>query len=325
MPKKLKIILAQTLIVSVILMIIKFWAYFITNSNAILTDASESIINVIAGSFALFSLHLANVPKDENHPYGHGKIEFLSVGFEGGLIVLAGVVMIIKSTYSFIYPHTIDELLLGIILTAVSTLVNFFIGYYLILIGKKQRSMTMQADGHHLQSDAYSSFGLLLGLLVIQITNIFWLDSVLAALFAVFIIFTGIALVRKATAGIMDEANAPLLSEVVEILNKNREISWIDIHNLRIIQYGQHLHIDAHLTLPYYWDLEKSHNEVKKLEDIMLEKHPQTSEMFIHADPCLPTSCAICQIENCAVRVHKFVQKIEWSMDSIVKNQKHQV
>ncbi len=325
MPKKLKTILAQTLIISITLMIVKFWAYFITNSDAILTDALESIINVIAGSFALFSLHLAHLPRDENHPYGHGKVEFLSVGFEGGLIVLAGLGMIIKSIYSFIYPHKIEELALGIILTIISTLVNFSVGYYLIFIGKKQRSMTMQADGHHLQSDAYSSLGLLLGLILILVTNIFWLDSILAGGFAVFIILTGISLVRKATAGIMDEANTPLLSEVVEILNKNREKSWIDIHNLRIIQYGQHLHIDAHLTLPYYWDLEKAHDEVKKLEYIMLEKHPQTSEMFIHVDPCLPTSCAICQIEKCMVRENNFIQKIEWTMESIVKNQKHQV
>lgn len=324
MPHKLKYILAQTLIISIILMLIKFWAYFITKSDAILTDALESIINILAGSFALFSLYLANLPKDENHPYGHGKIEFLSVGFEGGLIALAGLSMIVKSIYSFIYPHKIEELLLGIILTIISTLINFLLGYYLVFVGKKQRSMTMQADGHHLQSDAYSSFGLLLGLILMHFTGLHWLDSLLAASFAVFIIYTGISLVRKATSGVMDEANLPLLNEVVKILNENREQSWIDIHNLRIIQYGQHLHIDTHITLPHYWDLEKVHNEVKKLEDMMLVKHPQKTEMFVHADPCLPTSCAICQIGNCEVRQKKFIQKLEWTTESLLKNEKHQ-
>jgi cation diffusion facilitator family transporter len=319
----LKKILAQTLIISSILMGIKFCAFFITKSDAILTDALESIINVIAGCFAFFSLHLADRPKDTNHPYGHGKVEFLSVGFEGGLITLAGISMIAKAIYALIYPHQISELPIGIILTIISTIINGIAGMYLVNVGKKQRSMTMIADGKHLLSDAYSSVGLLLGLLVIQFTGMIWLDSILAGIFAILIIITGIVLMRKATAGIMDEADNNLLKEVVNVLNENREKEWIDIHNLRIIQYGQHLHIDAHITLPYYWTLEQAHEQVKKVEDMMLAKHPQTSEMFIHADPCLPSSCPICQIESCQVRKSAFIKKIDWEINHLTENAKH--
>jgi cation diffusion facilitator family transporter len=139
--------------IGVILMAAKFVAWQLTQSNAILTDALESIINVVAGSFALYSLYYASKPKDEDHPYGHGKIEFFSAGIEGALIFIAGLGMVIKAAYSFFHPAILEKIDLGIYLSIATAAVNFFLGRHLISLGKKSRSTTLVADGKHLISD----------------------------------------------------------------------------------------------------------------------------------------------------------------------------
>lgn len=123
-------------------MLAKFVAYFITGSNAILTDAAESIVNVIAGSFAFYSIYLSTQPRDENHPYGHGKVEFFSAFVEGILILIAGVVIIFKSSYNLIYPHVVGELLTGTLIIGITGLINLIVGLYLINVGKDEHSIT---------------------------------------------------------------------------------------------------------------------------------------------------------------------------------------
>ena len=138
---------------------LKFVAWLLTNSNAIFTDALESLVNVAAGIFALYSLYLAAKPKDEDHPYGHGKIEFLSATVEGSLIAAAGAAILVKSVYSFIYPEAIQQLDLGILLTGITGLVNFGMGFYALRRGTKTNSATLRAGGKHLLSDAWSTLG----------------------------------------------------------------------------------------------------------------------------------------------------------------------
>ena len=169
----------------------KFIAYFITNSNAILTDAAESIVNVLATSFAFYSIYLATLPKDENHPYGHGKVEFFSAFFEGALIGIAGVVILVKSIYGLFYGNTVTELYNGAIIIGVTGIVNLFLGLYLIKVGKLNRSLVLDADGRHLITDAISSAALVLGILIIQFTQIFWLDGVISIGLGVYIVFSG--------------------------------------------------------------------------------------------------------------------------------------
>jgi cation diffusion facilitator family transporter len=217
-------------------MFLKFIAFFITHSNAILSDALESIINVVAGLFAYFSMRYAARPKDINHPYGHGKIEFISAGFEGGLILIAGILIIGKAVYSFIFPVEIDHLDKGALLAGFAGIVNFFLGRYLIKTGERYRSITLVADGKHLQSDTLSSVGLIIGIVIIYFTKMVWLDNILAIAFALIIIFTGFKLIRKALAGLMDEADEVIIKDVLKVLSENRREQWIDVHNLRTQQ-----------------------------------------------------------------------------------------
>lgn len=304
-------------------MIIKFFAYLITESNAIFTDALESIVNVIASAFALFSVHLVSKPKDENHPYGHGKVEFFSVFIEGGLILIAGVLILFKGVYNLIFPHPIHNLLEGSVLIGITGIVNFSYGTYMIKQSKKLNSLTLYGDGKHLQTDAYSTLGLIVGVILMYFTQMYWLDNVISILLGLFITWTGYKLFRKSISGLMDESDAELIEDFVKILNKNRQVDWIDIHNLRIQQYGPHLHLDCHVTLPRFYSLNKVHDVVTHIDQIVNTHQESDTELFIHPDPCEPNCCSYCDFPNCPIRSMEYERKIEWNRFNIIKNAKH--
>ncbi|WP_111632534.1 cation diffusion facilitator family transporter [Pedobacter cryoconitis] len=320
-PKKKAILVS--LCISVVLMLAKFGAYFITHSNAILTDAAESIVNVLASSFAFYSIYLATLPKDENHPYGHGKVEFFSAFVEGVLIAVAGLIIIFKSSYDLVVPREIHQLLDGAIIIGITGVINLLVGYYLINTGKKHRSLTLEADGKHLLTDAVTSGGLVVGILLIKVTEIYWLDSVISILLGFYIVYSGYKLTRKSVGGLMDESNVELVETIVKILQDNRHNSWIDVHNLRAQQYGSDLHIDCHLTLPYYYDLNQVHTEISSIDHLINGNADRSTELFIHADPCLPECCNYCKLKDCQVRQETFTGEIGWNLENTTKNKKH--
>ncbi|MBX7093393.1 MAG: cation diffusion facilitator family transporter [Flavobacteriales bacterium] len=306
-----------------VLMGIKFFTWYLTRSNTILTDALESIVNVLAGGFALFALWLSARPKDEDHPYGHGKIEFISAGFEGALILLAGLSIIAKSIYNLFYPAEISSLDLGIYLSVATGAANYLFGVVLEKRGRKVRSLAMVASGQHLKSDGYTSAGMIAGLLLIILTDILWLDSAIAIVMGSVIVFMGGKIVRKSLAGIMDEADLEVIDEMLEILNRNRKENWIDVHNLRVIKYGTTYHIDSHVTLPWYIDLKMAHHQIEEMAKIIESEAQNDVEFFIHTDPCTDDSCAICEIKDCPARKMKFEKKINWSRTTLLANLKH--
>ena len=245
--------------IAVLLFFVKLAAYYLTESVAVLTDALESTVNVIAGVIGLYSLYVAAKPRDEDHPYGHGKAEFLSAAVEGSLVIMAGLIIIYESIVDFIHPHAIQKLDKGIYLVAITAVINYIVGAISIYRGKKNGSMALQASGKHLQSDTYSTVGIVLGLVVIWVTRLTILDAVVSLIFAGIIIYTGYHILRGSIAGIMDEADMQLLRRMVAYLNVHRRKNWIDLHNLRVIKYGGLLHIDCHLTLPWYLNLVEAH------------------------------------------------------------------
>jgi len=311
------------LLIGIVLMAVKFVAYGLTRSNAILTDAVESIVNVLAGSFALFSIYYASKPQDEDHPYGHGKIEFFSSGVEGGMITVAGIGMVIKGITAFFSKDTVQELDLGIYLTAFAGLVNYIAGTILVNKGKTDNSDLMKASGKHLISDTVSSIGLVAGLTLVYLTKITWIDYVIAILFGLYIAYTGFRIVRESVTNLLDRADYEKLNYLVELLNTHRHEKWIDIHNVRVLKYGARLHVDAHITLPWYDNLDVAHDEVEAVSKLVKQHLQDDMEFFIHADPCLPTSCPICQVENCPVRQASFVKKLEWNLGNALPDRKH--
>ena len=270
------------------------------------------------------SLTIAALPKDRNHPHGHGKIEFISAGFEGALVLIAGLGIIAKAIYNIYYPHQIGQLDLGILLTGLAGLVNFGLGRWLIKTGEKNNSLTLKADGRHLLADAYSSVALIIGLGLVLLTGWLWLDNIIAILFGLMIIVVGLKLVRSSMAGIMDEVDEELIEGLVQVLDEKRKTDWIDVHKFRVIKYGSALHIDCHLTLPCYYDLEQSHQSVKDLEYLMEEECDQPVELFIHTDPCNPgESCLVCSKPDCAIRKIAQREKVRWTVDNIMTDAKH--
>lgn len=313
------------LIISVALMIVKFIAWYFTLSNAILTDALESIINVVAGSFALYAVMLSAKPSDNDHPYGHGKVEFIVSGIEGGMIALAGIMMIGKAGLAFISPDEIQNVSLGLVLTAITGVINYATAWWLISTGKKHHSLPLIADGEHIKSDAYTSFAVIVGLALVWLTGWTIVDNVMAMAMGFWIMYIGYKLIRKALAGIMDEADVHLVKEVVEVLNQNRKSQWIDIHNLRIIQYGSRLHIDCHITFPFYFNLEQIHKEMKEVEVLLNTKYGKEVELFIHPDPCKPISCKICDLKHCEERKFPFEKRIEWNYKNATGTKRHEL
>lgn len=312
-------------ILSVVLLLAKMVAYYLTNSVAVLTDALESIVNVVAGFFGLYSLVLSAKPKDSDHPYGHGKIEFISAAVEGSMIFIAGILIIYESIRNLITPHSILQLDIGIVLVLVSALTNFGVGYVCVRTGKKNNSLALIASGKHLQADTYTSFGILAGLILIYLTKINWLDSMVAMIFSVIILVTGYKIIRTSVAGIMDESDRSLLIKMVDVLNKNRRENWIDLHNLRIIKYGSTLHLDCHLTVPWYLNVKEAHDEIDALANLVRQEFDQSIELFVHADACLDYSCKICSKKDCQVRKHSQEKNVTWTVENIIRDKKHSV
>lgn len=310
-------------VLAIVLFAAKLTAYFLTTSVAILTDALESIVNILAGIMGLYSLHLSAKPRDDDHPYGHGKIEFISAAIEGTLIAMAGVIIIVESVGAFLHPKNIHQLDWGIGLVAATAIINYAVGSLCVREGKRTNSMVMISSGKHLQSDTYSTLGIIGGLILILITKIYWLDSVVAIIFALLILYTGYKIVRKSLAGIMDEADRELLEAMVVMLNKNRRENWIDLHNVRIIKFGPRLHLDAHLTVPWYLNVHEAHVEIDELAGLVRKEFGETLELFVHSDGCLDFSCAICSKTDCPVRKSPFTKRIEWTTENIVSNTKH--
>lgn len=304
-------------------MLCKFTAYLVTHSNAILTDAVESIVNVIASGFAFYSIYLSSQPKDENHPYGHGKVEFFSVFLEGGLIFIAGVLILGKAFYNVFFPEQVENVLEGIGIIAFTGAVNFGLGTYMTRRGKSLNSLTIIADGKHLQIDAYSTLGLLIGLFLLYVTGVQQIDVLLSLGLGGYIVYSGYKLLRKSIGGLMDESDFELIDQVVQILDKHRKDSWIDVHNLRVQRYGHELHIDCHMTLPNYLDLIKVHEEVSEVDRLINTYVHVNTELFIHADPCLPECCHYCRMDNCPIRSEAKKIDIHWDSALVTKNKKH--
>jgi cation diffusion facilitator family transporter len=305
--------------ISVALFIAKLWAWYLTNSVTIYTDALESTVNVIAGFIGLYSVILSAKPRDINHPYGHSKVEFISAAIEGALIFIAGLMIIYEAIRQLIDPVAVEKLNIG----SITGCINFIIGSYAVKVGKQHKSVTVESAGKHLLSDAYSTFAIIVGLVLLYFTGYRWLDSVVALIFSFIIIVTGYRVMRRSLAGIMDEADEVLIKRVIKVMQENRHAQWVDLHNLRVIQYGNVMHVDAHMTLPWYYQVADAEREIHAVEDLIKDKFGNAVELFLHVDACMPYSCKLCNVQNCPVRKEVFMQQEEWTINNVWYDAKH--
>ncbi len=312
-------------LLSVVLFAGKMLAWWLTGSVTVLTDALEGIVNVVAGFLGLFSVILSAMPRDTNHPYGHGKVEFISSAVEGTLIMVAGCVIIYEAIHQLLLPHQIQNLNTGLIIIAAAGLFNFLAGKYAVKQGKKLHSMVLESAGSHLLSDAYSTIAVIAGVILLLLTNnrFPWLDSAVALVFAVITIVTGYKVLRRSISGMMDEMDMGMLKKVISAVQQNRKTQWVDLHNLRVIQYGELMHIDAHLTLPWYQQVVDADKEIHALEDLIQSHFSNRVELFIHIDSCMPYQCRLCAMSNCPQRQEAYVTQMEWTIENVWADSKH--
>jgi cation diffusion facilitator family transporter len=303
---------------SIILFAGKIIAYFITNSVGILTDALESIVNVTTGFISLYSISIALRPKDLNHPFGHGKVESISASVEGLLILLAGIFIIFEAIRRLFVPAEIQQLDTGIIIIGVAGLINYILGYFSIKTGKKHNSIALVAGGKHLQSDTYSTIGLIAGLVILMVTKKMWIDSLIALTFGTIIIITGIRILIETTSNLMDEADIDQLARVVEIIRNNRRDTWIEIHHIRLLKYGDSHHMDCDLTLPWYMNIADAHTESDRLKEVISENYPSKIDLTVHTDACFDALCKSCRIIDCHARKEDYTNDLEWSLEKMI-------
>ena len=294
--------MVAALAIGTLVMAIKFYAYWITGSSAILSDALESIINVVAAGFATGSIVVASKPPDASHPYGHGKIEYFSAGFEGALIIIAAIGIFVEGVRQIIHPEALPHLRDGFLIVVGTSLLNLVLGLCLVRVGKKIRSVVVEADGKHVLTDVYTSAGVLVGLLLVYVTGWYPLDGIVACAVGINIVRTGTGLVREAVGGLMDESDPALLEEICDLLTEHRRQLWIDVHRLRAWRSGSRVHVDFHLILPRDLPLEQGHREVKDLEAIFSQRFGGMVEILIHLDPCTIPECPACGNEPCDLR-----------------------
>jgi cation diffusion facilitator family transporter len=310
-------------LVAVLLFGVKVLAYWLTSSVAILTDALESTINVATGLWGMYSIKLAATPRDRNHPYGHGKVEFLTATIEGTLIVLAAVLIVVEAVGRYGQGRLPQRLDVGMGLVGLTAVVNYWMGHVAQRQGERTKSLQLIASGKHLKTDTYTTVGILAGLLLLYVTKIPVVDVVVAVVFAVLLAYTGYKIVREAVSGIMDEADTALLNEAIGYLGRVRRENWVDLHNLRIIKYGNKLHFDCHLTVPWYFNVLEAHQETAALEQCIIDHFGESIELFVHTDACMEFSCKICSKAVCSRRLEPQQGTIEWNLENISDNEKH--
>jgi cation diffusion facilitator family transporter len=306
-----------SLFVGIGMLIVKVGAYLITGSVAIFSDAAESVVHIAATSMALFSIILSAKPADESHPYGHGNIEYFSAGFEGFLIVLAAGVIIYEAVSDLIAGPKLSSLSIGVLFIGAAGLINLALGLYLVRMGKRTDSLTLTADGKHVLTDAVTSIGVVAGIVLVILTDFTFFDPVVAIIVAVNIVFTGYKLVRESIGGLMMETDPALLQKLSDLLVSIKKDYWIDLHELRYWKSGDRTFIDFHLILPYYFTIEQSHKEEKRIDE-ELEKEFTDSQIKIHFDYCNFDLCKFCNYQKCEVRKEAKKNNFDWNIEKLI-------
>lgn len=309
-----------SLVVGIVLLFVKFYAYEVTNSLAVYSDALESIVNVATAAVTIFVVWYASKPADEDHPYGHGKVESIAASFEGGAIGFAGIMIILDAIkHLFLDDKTLMELDLGAILVLAAGLINGAYGWWVLQRGKRLHSEALKATGQHLISDMLTSVGVLLGLLLVKLTGIFILDSLLALAFGAYLIFTGVKIFIGSVEILVDAQDKELLYKLAHLFEKNYREGVIHIHHTRIMRSGHHHHIDCHLVVPEFWSIEKAHDFGDDFERVVLKDYGTDGEFHIHLDPCRTKYCKNCSFEPCPIRKHAFENRVVFSYEALIK------
>jgi cation diffusion facilitator family transporter len=294
---------------------LKYWAYRVSGSTALLSDAIESVVNVVAAVFALGAVIFADKPADREHPYGHGKIEHFSAAFEGGLISLAAAIIGWEALDALWHGPTLKNVGMGLTINFIAGLMNGLLGLFLITMGRRQRSKAIEADGHHVLSDFWTTLGIAAGLLAVKFTGLRWLDPVMALGVAGLLAWTGFKLVHSSSQALLDMEDPQLLERLIEVINGERPAGIIAVHELRTLRSGRYSHVDIHLVVPEFYTTLQAHELVETFSKKVIEDTALEGEFQTHVDPCLQAWCCSCRVEACPIRQEPFAADAPITID----------
>jgi cation diffusion facilitator family transporter len=264
----------------------KLVAYLLTNSVGLLSDALESCVNLVAAVVALIMLNLAEKPPDEEHEFGHNKAEYFSSAIEGGLIVLAAFSIIWSAVPRIYHPQPLENIGVGLLVAVSASLINLAVSIILVKNGRKNNSITLEADGKHLMTDVLTSGGVLLGIALVKVTGWLIIDAVVAIVVALNIIWTGYQLMRRSALGLLDTAiSEDETDKIKQVLDKYKKQN-IRFHSLMTRQAGQRKFISVQLLMPGTWNIHKGHNLAEKIEKDIRMLFPNAHiTVFTHLEP----------------------------------------
>ncbi len=299
-----------SLLISIVVLFLKIWAFHKTGSQAIYSDAVESIVNIITAIVAIGVIVYASKPVDKDHPYGHGKIEYVSAAFEGGLISFAAILVIFDAVKAQFHHEQLSQLSAGLWLLVACALINWGAGYFLKFMGKKHASPALESSGVHLLTDFGTTVGALVGVALVKSTGLNWIDRAVAVLLGLWMGSVGLKLVRQSASGLLDAEDLKLLERLAVLFQKFASNGIIQIHHARIIRSGWYHHIDAHVVVPEFWSINEAHARLEQFEASVFEAYGYRGEANFHLDPCKRKYCAGCDFPDCPVRREKFVRRM---------------
>ncbi|NGX60954.1 MAG: Ferrous-iron efflux pump FieF [Chlamydiae bacterium] len=274
-----------SLAVGFFLLIVKVYAFFLTGSTAILSDAAESVVHVFAVGFAAYSMWLSHKPADQDHTYGHDRIAFFSAGIEGGMILIAALFILYQSVERMVFGFTLENLDQGMVFVLIATVLNGGLGIYLVNRGKKFHSFVLQADGKHILTDCWTSIGVLLALVLTRVTRWIYFDPIIAFGIGLNILWTSLRLLGGAFHGLMDRIDPKLDEEIREKLERMTEAHQVSYHHLRHRNAGNRLVIEVHLLFPEDLALSSAHEIATLIEKKMERSFAQPTELVTHLEP----------------------------------------
>ena len=273
-----------SILAACLIICLKAYAYWITGSVSLLSDALESLVNLVAACVALLALTIAARPADADHPYGHEKAEYFSSGLEGGMILLAALAISVAAAERLLHPQALQQVGLGLVVSLLATVINFGVARVLLTAGRRHDSIALEADARHLMTDVWTSVGVVVGVGAAGVTGLLWLDPVVAILVAVHIVWIGVALVRRSALGLMDSALPDDEQAVLRGLLDGYRADGVDYHALRTRRAGSRRFVDVHILVPGAWTVQKGHDLLERIEAQIRDRLRNTT-VFTHLEP----------------------------------------
>ncbi len=283
--RELIVVLRFSVAAAIVTIALKTSAWAVTGSVGLLSDAAESVVNLVAAIVALGVVHWASRPPDEDHAFGHDKADYFSAGFEGGLILLAAGSIAFAAVNRLLDPQPVEAIVVGLSVTAVATVINFVMARRLVSVGQRHGSVVLEADGQHLMTDVWTSIGVAIGVAAVVLTGWEWLDPVIALIVAVNILVTGARLVRRSADGLMDRALEPDELTRIEAVLAGFATDEVQFHALRTRRAGRRAFVSLHLLVPGDWSVQRGHDLAELVEAALDDALEGLTNIFTHLEP----------------------------------------